>query len=327
MIGNKPVVLFVDDEERILRSLKMLFMMKYDVKTTTDGSRALAYLRANHVDVLVSDQRMPEMTGVEVLRQAKKISPNTMRLLLTGYSDLAAIVGSVNDGEIFRYINKPWRADEIQSIVGQAVDISMRLQASVIVEEEKKEIGLAQSPMTISVANAAAQENLSLLVLDDDESTYSVVKNVMGEKHQVHWHRDLEEAFSLIAQENVGVIVSEISLSGVDITGSLKTLKQMNPNILTLVLTSFQDTKVLIELINHGQVYRFLPKPVHHGLLEKSLEAALQYQRSLSQRPELSQRHAVEKLQDGETPAFSKKVMSYLGKIRERARRLGINTA
>ncbi|HKJ73854.1 MAG TPA: response regulator, partial [Alphaproteobacteria bacterium] len=90
--GAKATVLFVDDEERILRSLKMLFRGRYDVLTASSGEEALALVRTRHVHVIVSDQRMPGMLGAALLAQVKVASPTTMRLLLTGYSDLTATI-------------------------------------------------------------------------------------------------------------------------------------------------------------------------------------------------------------------------------------------
>ena len=77
--------------------------------------------------VVISDQRMPEMTGVEFLRQVKDFAPQTVRILLTGYSDLASIVGSINEGEVFRFISKPWDNAEIQKTIGEAAAIALEL--------------------------------------------------------------------------------------------------------------------------------------------------------------------------------------------------------
>src|SRR5262245_25374530 len=128
--ATAPRVLFLDDEERILKTMKALFRAKYDVVTTTDGNTALDYLQRDRVHLVVSDQRMPGMTGVEFLRKAKDVSPNTMRILLTGYSDLSAILGSIDDGEVFRFINKPWDNQEIQQVVAEAVDIGLKLDGT-----------------------------------------------------------------------------------------------------------------------------------------------------------------------------------------------------
>src|SRR5215831_13408574 len=128
---ERPKILLLDDEERILNALSALFRYKYQVFTATTGEKALAILNQYHVHVVVSDQRMPTMTGIEFLRRAKVVSPNTVRILLTGFSDLSAIIESVNDGEVYRFLNKPWGNQEIQAVVADAVTIGIALEAEV----------------------------------------------------------------------------------------------------------------------------------------------------------------------------------------------------
>jgi len=101
-------VLFVDDEERIVNGLRLLFAQHYEVHIATSGAQALELLARHHFQLLVSDQRMPNMTGTELLSRVRVAFPNTVRILLTGYSDLAAIVGSVNEGQVYRFASKPW---------------------------------------------------------------------------------------------------------------------------------------------------------------------------------------------------------------------------
>ena len=123
-IESKAKILFVDDEPRILVALKALFRSRYQVFTANCGADAVALLEQEDVDVIVSDQRMPEMTGVEVLRTARELRPRAIRVLLTGYSDLSAILGAINDGEIFRFINKPWSNNELRDTIAAAVKAS-----------------------------------------------------------------------------------------------------------------------------------------------------------------------------------------------------------
>src|SRR5215471_5249352 len=127
---ERPKILLLDDEERILNALSALFRYKYQVFTATDGEKAIAILKQCHVHVVISDQRMPEMTGIEFLRAAKEVSPNTVRILLTGFSDLSAIIDSVNDGEVYRFLNKPWGNQEIQAVLADAVGIGLELEAA-----------------------------------------------------------------------------------------------------------------------------------------------------------------------------------------------------
>jgi DNA-binding NtrC family response regulator len=308
-MNTKPTILFVDDEERILRSLKMLFLGKYNIKTTTDANEALEILKNEKVHVVISDQRMPIMMGVDFLRQASQIAPHAMRLLLTGYSDLAAIVGSVNEGEIYRYVNKPWKADELKALVAEAADIAARLLDKPISTSEKTEKKVKKTP----------EELFGVLVLDTDTAIHQTVKKICSNNSApVYCSSNIEHAFQILSEKEIAVMISEIVIEGQDVSAAIKTLKQYNPNILTIVLTSFQDTKSLIELINQGQVYRFLPKPIHDGLLGKSLQAALQRYQLLSNAPQLLMRHKVEQPSQPTTSTISDKVMSCLRKIRDR---------
>jgi DNA-binding NtrC family response regulator len=125
MTAVRTRLLCVDDEQLVLSALARLFRADCDVVTASSGEEALRLVRDNNFHVVVSDQRMPGMKGVDLLRQIKDIAPQTMRILLTGYSDLGAIVDSVNDGEVFRYITKPWKNDALRYTVSLAARASM----------------------------------------------------------------------------------------------------------------------------------------------------------------------------------------------------------
>jgi len=117
---RKYRVLFVDDEPRVTSALKAIFRREYEVFVANSGADALTLLKKNQVDVLVSDQRMPHMLGNELLAKVSKLYPQTMRILLTGFMDKKAIVDSINEGEVYRFINKPWRNEEMREIVAEA---------------------------------------------------------------------------------------------------------------------------------------------------------------------------------------------------------------
>jgi DNA-binding NtrC family response regulator len=305
---DKATILFVDDEERILRSLKMLFKGEYDVVTTTNGETALEYVKRHPVHVVVSDQRMPGMLGVELLRLVKAASPDTMRVLLTGYSDLSAIVGSVNEGEIFRFVNKPWSPQDIKETVGKAARIAKSLE-----NIDRYAAGLAAQGETVS------QPGLRFLVVDDDPTTVDTVKAAVGGDHIVEWGPTLERALEILNDRDVAIVVSELRLGTTDITGVIKTLKRYNPALLTVVVTSFEDTTTLIDLINQGQVYRFLPKPLRQGLLEMSLQSTLRQYHSLRDDPRLAARFVVEPAAAQETDhTLSNRIMGYIRRIRSR---------
>jgi signal transduction histidine kinase len=119
---TKHTILIVDDEPDVLDSLRHLFHRTYFVLTAENGTTALELLSKNDVHVILSDQRMPGMTGDIFLGHASRQSPDAIRMLFTGFADMEAVISAVNEGHIFRYIVKPWDAAELQSIISQAVE-------------------------------------------------------------------------------------------------------------------------------------------------------------------------------------------------------------
>ena len=118
----KHPVLIVDDEPEILFSLRGLLRREYDLHTANSGAEALEVLRKHPVQVIMTDQRMPEMTGVELLRRARGECPGAIRIVFTGYADIKAVIDAVNQGQIYRYLTKPWDPDELLAVLGQACE-------------------------------------------------------------------------------------------------------------------------------------------------------------------------------------------------------------
>ena len=122
MSTHAETVLFVDDEQMILRSLERLFMdSPYRIVTTDDVEKALEIIGRESVAVVVSDQRMPKMQGIELLEKVKELSPDTVKILLTGYADLQTAVKAINSGDVFKFIQKPWDDDNLAGLVQEAL--------------------------------------------------------------------------------------------------------------------------------------------------------------------------------------------------------------
>ena len=117
---RRHTLLIVDDEPDVLESLRHLFHRHYNVVTADSGRDGLACLAREEVHVILSDQRMPGMTGDQFLKVARETHPDAIRLLFTGYAEIQTVISAVNEGGIFRYINKPWEAGELESVVAQA---------------------------------------------------------------------------------------------------------------------------------------------------------------------------------------------------------------
>ena len=123
MENKKISILYVDDEENNLFSFKATFRLKYKVFTAISGAEAIGLVKNNPIDIIITDQRMPEMTGVEFLEKIIKIDAAPMRILLTGYTDMAAVVDAVNKGKIFHYLNKPWSEKELDETIQRAYGV------------------------------------------------------------------------------------------------------------------------------------------------------------------------------------------------------------
>ena len=149
MAVTRPTLLVVDDEPEVLRSVHDLLRLEYRVVTCTRGSDAIKILDApGAIHVIMSDQRMPGMTGVEVLGHAKKVRPEATRLLFTAYADIRAVIDAINQGSVFHYITKPWEPEELEAVVRQAVE-----QHDLIVENARLLTELKDSNHRLAEAN------------------------------------------------------------------------------------------------------------------------------------------------------------------------------
>ena len=121
--GALPKLLVVDDEEAILETMTFTFEDDYDVVTSSDARRALDLLDDHApVSVVITDQRMPEMTGSEFLAEVYARHPDTSRIILTGFADMASTVEAINNGHVYAYVNKPWESDELKTVVRRAYE-------------------------------------------------------------------------------------------------------------------------------------------------------------------------------------------------------------
>lgn len=138
-------VLFVDDEQNILNAVKRLFMSDtIDVLTASTALEGMELMKLNTVAVIVSDNMMPEMNGIAFLEWTKTVSPDSVRILMTGYADLHSAIESINRGEVFRFVTKPWNDTELSQIVLDSID-RYKIVSSIKSADEAKLLSLAQT--------------------------------------------------------------------------------------------------------------------------------------------------------------------------------------
>jgi class 3 adenylate cyclase len=118
--SKKFSILYVDDEPQNLISFRATFRREYDILTAQGGKEGIEILKTRPVNLIITDQRMPEMTGVQFLQRTLPDYPDAIRMVLTGFSDMDAIIEVINSGQIFRYITKPWDENELRMTIENA---------------------------------------------------------------------------------------------------------------------------------------------------------------------------------------------------------------
>jgi len=298
---RKARILVVDDEERILTALRSLFRQRYHVFCTTDGYKALEFLKKYQMHVIISDQRMPAMLGVELLRQSREISPRSVRILLTGYSDLAAIVGSINDGEIYRFISKPWDNRALQTIVAEAVTIGLEL------------VDTKTAPVVLPPNMSAG-----VLVIENEEDIFRVTRELLGGMCPVVSATDADMALQIMQTHEIAVVIADVVPGKEQLVGMLKLLKQEHPQILTIVTIKMADSELVIDLINQAQVFRIMNKPINVSQLKSHLHAALQRYLTYVQAPSLLHEHKVAPFKPAREDAESQGIVDKIKTLRGR---------
>lgn len=265
-MSEKKTLLFVDDEPDILLALKALFRQRYEVYTADNGAAAIDLLRRQRIDVLICDQRMPGMTGIAVLREALEFSPKTVRLLLTGYADQQAVLDSVNIGEVFRFLQKPWQSEELRQTIADAVRYGEILSGQAPSQVEAATLLLAHDQAAIREALTAHLNWPNLKIAKDGNALVEILN-----------------------QEEVALLVCDVTFDGENMAELIKALKIKRPALLSLIISEAVDSDAVIDLINYGQLYRYWRWPNALNLIEKSLENGLRFyahnKNSLSQKP------------------------------------------
>lgn len=284
-------VLCVDDEPHVLRALQWLLKRDFDVHTAVSAQEGLKLLKIHDFDVVVSDQRMPEVSGVEFLQQVRSQAPRSMRILLTGYSDLDAMVRSVNESEVFRFISKPWDIKELPKLIAEAAQIARSEIASPVQPEHMA--AAAEIALKHQVTTVALHPTESILLVDEHAEVHAAVNQVCGDSVQVRHAYNLADAVRMLNDKPVGVIVSDVQVGKLDATRLVRLMKAKYPETVSVVFSDQSDAKVVMTLINEGQVYRFIPKPFKDGFIRIVLNGALKRHRELLDSPGLRRRFAV----------------------------------
>lgn len=138
-MSDKIRILYVDDEVHNLQAFKATYRRIFEVHIAESGKDGMEIFKNNQLDVVITDQRMPEMTGIQFLEEIQKINSEPMRILLTGYSDINAVVDAINKGQVYRYLSKPWQEDELRTTIESAFEVfRLRRENKELIEKLAK---------------------------------------------------------------------------------------------------------------------------------------------------------------------------------------------
>src|SRR5215471_3924290 len=175
-LDDSPAVLYVDDEPINLRVFEANFRGKFRVLTCQSATEALAILgaRAQEIGILISDQRMPSMTGVELLESAREIAPDVQRMVITAFSDMQAVMDAVNRGQVMRYFVKPWMKEELESALESALRIYVlqaklrEIESRVLQAERLATLGQVSAGIAHELMNPVSYMAQNIAAIRDD---------------------------------------------------------------------------------------------------------------------------------------------------------------
>ncbi|MDH4107027.1 MAG: TonB family protein [Gammaproteobacteria bacterium] len=299
----KTQVLILHSQQSTLDSLVRGFSDRYAVHCATSGAEALSTLGSIQIDVLVSAHNLPGMSGLDALREAKKRSPSTIGILLAG-SDagdgLEALVndkivyevvrGEVTPQRLFKLVEDATRQVRLLALAesandttanpdepaGEHIIMETAENGSVIISDGTGTLP-ALKPEKIQISPNARGAEVDVLVLTRDEEFLATVKESARGLHNVHHATAPAQAAELARKEGVGVLVTDAAMIGSNIEELTDQLRAHVPRLVAIVAGRRDDGDLLMDLINRGQVYRFLLKPVSPGRARLAIEASVKH--------------------------------------------------
>ena len=179
-------IMIVDDEPANLRLLERLFRRDYHVITASSGEEALQLLNQHDVALLITDQRMPSMTGIELLKRTVSLRPHMVRIILTGYTDVSALVEAINCGHVYKYVAKPWENQELRMTVERALEHYETNRSRHELEQANRRLSLRLQEMTSGLVRAIADA-----LAAKDEYVYGHAQRVSGYASAIARQMDL----------------------------------------------------------------------------------------------------------------------------------------
>jgi TonB family protein len=295
----KTQVLLLHSEQSTLDTFSSGFGDRYTVHCATSGSEALTTLGDIPIDVIVSAQDLPGMSGVEALREAKKRSPETIGILLAGENSQAIVSdkevfqvvrGGVNPSDLRRLIDNATQQTRLLALAESANDTTAHpdepVSEHIIMETSENGSAIISDgtgqvpildPTKVPPSAAAGAATVDVLVVTKDDEFLTTIKESSRGMHNVYHANTLKQAEEAVRKHKVGVAVVDAAMVGDNVEKLTQHLRKLQKRLVAIVAGRRDDGEMLMDLINRGKVYRFLLKPVSPGRARLAVEASVKH--------------------------------------------------
>ena len=265
-------ILLVDDEQNVLNALRRELKDHFEIETFNNPILALDRCREAQFDLVVADYKMPEMNGIEFLKQFGKLQPDAARLVLSGEADIDALVRTINETHIYRFLAKPWDQTELLCNIQQALayrEAILESRRQILASNDATQSPRENAPYRIVVVEA--DEHLLKLIsrgLTDEtgrESLYGAMQQEIRLDAQikkfsciVDTFNSAQAALSHIAKTQCDLVIAAQSLPDMDGIQLFSQIKQSAPDAARILLSNFPDKSMLSQAINEAEVQNFM---------------------------------------------------------------------
>lgn len=280
-------VLYVDDEEFNLTSFKAIFRREYNVITATSGKMGLEMLKEHEVHLIITDQRMPDMTGVEFLEAISEEYMFVRRIIITGYSDIEAIIRAINRGNIYRYITKPWDVNDLRITITNAINayLTDKNNRDLAIELQKKLNRIEElTAEQLRMQEDQLRQEATRQLLEAESKRLIEIQNIREELSNMIVH-DLKNPLGLIIGYAKMALEQYEKPDPINLDMQkmfIQSVEQAGQNMLTLVLNMLDVYRfengipnLRLEPVSVGALIHSSTEKVSFGLLKKNLTLKL----------------------------------------------------
>ncbi len=306
-------ILLVDDEQNVLNALRRELQGAYTIEAISNPLDALERSRDTPFDLVIADYKMPEMNGIEFLKKFGQLQPDTARLMLSGQADFNALIGSINEIHIYRFMEKPWDKTELATTLAEA--LSQREQ----ILKNRRLAEQFRSQRNWQTANDP-HKIYQVLIVDDEQNILSAIARDINARgsfsdmqvvmqhhsnpsapvlnsdlhYNVHTTSSPLDALERARKINYDVVISDYLMPEMNGLQFFNSLQNIQPDAVRILLSGQADKEALVTAINHSQIFSYISKPWHEYSLKNTLAQAIVYHNLLRENRRLTEHDATD---------------------------------